>query len=154
MRDKLSHIIWVQGIQNIVEVDSVRYTSISSRIRHVSHEFLVIFELLKDAPDSKFIIQRHIDVLDLAEFKQVLVSSEDLLEEVFVDVDLRRYVELEVVLKELHEILLGAELTGQLRGHDPSFLGACAQAHICLWGLILLFVSHFFQICSLEYIIS
>ena len=94
MRNKLLHVVWVQGIQNIVEVGSVRQTRTRLRIRHVSHEFCIMYECLKDVLDSKFIIQRHVDVLDLVECKQVLISSEDLFQEVFVDVYLRRHVEL------------------------------------------------------------
>ena len=69
MRDKLLHVVWVQGIQNIVKVGSVRQTRTRLRIRHVSHEFLVIYECLIDVLDCELIIQRHVDVLDLVESK-------------------------------------------------------------------------------------
>lgn len=44
-------------------------------------------------------------------------------EEVFVDVLLRRRVELKALLKELEEVSLGAELASQLRSHESSLLG-------------------------------
>ena len=106
MRDKLLHVIWVQGIQNIVKVGSFRQTRTRLRIRHVSHEFCVMHKCLKDVLDSKFIIQRHVDVLDLVESKQLFISSKDLFEEVLVDIYLRRHVELEVVLEEPQKVLL------------------------------------------------
>ena len=131
MRDKLLHVVWVHGIQNIVEVGSVRQTRTRLRIRHVSHEFRIMYECLINVLDSKFIIQRHVDVLDLVECKQVLISSKNLLEEIFVDIYLRRHVELEVVLEESHKVLLGAELASQLRSHDSSFACATFKAHVC-----------------------
>ena len=131
MRNKLLHVVWVQCIQNIVEVGSVRQTRTRLRIRHVSHEFRIMYESLINFLHSKFIIQRHVDVLDLVECKQVLISSEDLFQEVFVDVYLRRHVELEVVLEESHKVLLGAELASQLRSHDSSFACATFKAHVC-----------------------
>ena len=131
MRDKLLDVVWVQGIQNIVKVGSFRQTRTRLRIRHVSHEFCVMHKCLKDVLDSKFIIQRHVDVLDLVESKQLFISSKDLFEEVLVDIYLRRHVELEVVLEEPQKVLLGAELASQLRSHDSSFACATFKAHVC-----------------------
>ena len=49
---------------------------------------------------------------------------EHLLEEVFVDVHLRRHIELEVLSEVLDEISLGPELADKLRSHHSSLLGA------------------------------
>ena len=94
MVDHTLHILWLQSVQDIEEVFAIRETHIRGGVRQVPHDFRVILKHRVELLDRELIVQRYVDSLDLVVRKQLLLFCKDLLQEVFVDVLLWRYVEL------------------------------------------------------------
>ena len=94
MVDHTLHILWLQSVQDVEEVFAIRKTHIRGGIRQVLHDLFVMLEHRVELLDRELIVQRYVDSLDLVVREQLLLFCKDLLEEVLVDVFLRRYVEL------------------------------------------------------------
>ena len=56
MVDKSLQVSWLERIENVEEVFSVRYTALSHLRREVQHELFVVLHHRPDIPDRKFIV--------------------------------------------------------------------------------------------------
>ena len=124
MFDHFLHVLGMHCIQDVEEVSAIRETTIWAWVRQISHDLLVSLGHGVELLEREFVVERHVDGSELTELHQLLVVGKHLLEEVPVDVHLRRCVELKALLEEFDEIRLGAELANQLRSHESSLLGA------------------------------
>ena len=84
MFDKFCSILGHKRVHDVPEVFSVRHTSFRKMIWKVPHESFVFLHLRPKAEDRQFIVLGHVDSLDIIEFKQLLLLSENFFEEVFV----------------------------------------------------------------------
>ena len=94
MLDKLVDIGFIQRVENIPKVVSVRQSALWKFVREVKHEVRLFFGKRENLFDSKFIIDRYIDELDQLELEQFFLTAEDLLEEILIQHCLRRQIQL------------------------------------------------------------
>ena len=86
MLDKLVDIGFIQRVENIPKIVSVRQPALRKFVGEVKHEVRLFFGKRENLFDSKFIIDRYIDELDQLELEQFFLAAEDLLEKILFSI--------------------------------------------------------------------
>ena len=152
MLDEPLHVRHLQRVQDIPKIFTLRQAAVGCRVRHVHHKGCILLHEWPKLLHWKFIILRHVYLLDSSEFEQFLFLREQLFHEVSVQHLLRRHVQLQLVPEIRDEVLLRAEPREQLLSHDTPLLGANEEVLIhllsrllllrCLHLLLLLLIMH------------
>ena len=75
----------MDGIHDIEEVVSRRPFVLGVDTREIRGEFRVFLEVRPEASDRQLVIMRNLDEVDIGALQQLLVTCQDILEEVFID---------------------------------------------------------------------
>ena len=92
--DKIACVIWIQSHHYVPEVGPVYHTTLWKLIRHVPPELRIFHHLWVVMLDRQLVIVRDVHHLNFLHFKKGLFFRENLLEEIFVHAEIRRYVKL------------------------------------------------------------
>ena len=90
--DQIAHVVGMHGVEDSVEVGSVRILVLRVVVLQILHDIRICFELGKDVIHTKLIELRHVYKLALADLKKLLVAFEHLTKEVSVGHRRRRYI--------------------------------------------------------------
>ena len=85
MLDQSLYELWLQRVEDVEEVLSIRSATLSHLAREVLHEFCVVLHHRPQTYHRQFIIEWHVDPLDLIESQKSLLIFEHFFEEVFVE---------------------------------------------------------------------
>ena len=77
--------LWMNCVQNIHEICSIAISAFGQLIRHVLHEVWAANQARHQVTNTKLVIRGNIYLTYFWEMKQLLLASQDLLEEVLVD---------------------------------------------------------------------
>ena len=97
MLDHLLHLVLVQRVEDVEEVDAIGEFSFGEAVGHVLHEVGVRLVLREEVGYRYLVVLGRVDPLDILEREQLLPVVQDLLEEVFVDHGVRWDVELKTL---------------------------------------------------------
>ena len=91
----LRQVLWVQRVEDVEEVTARWAFVLSEVVRKVLSESRVLREGRPELFDAQLIISGHMDGGDGLLEEQLLLVGEDRLQEIFVDLGLRRHVVLQ-----------------------------------------------------------
>ena len=92
--DEIACVLWIQSHHYVPEVGPVYHTTLWKLIRHVPLELRILHHLWVVMLDRQLVVVRDVHHLNFLHFKKHLFFRENLLEEIFVHTEIRRYVKL------------------------------------------------------------
>ena len=84
MSDELLDIVWIDCVENCVEVCSIGKPISRIGVLQILHDLLIQEELGEDVACTKLVELRHVDKLAFAHLQKFLLAVEDLAQEVSV----------------------------------------------------------------------
>ena len=101
MAQQLLEVFWLDGVENIEEIISRRALILGILVGEEGHHGGILLELRIEILDRYFVIMWDLDLLDRALPQQLLLASQDILQEILVDHGLRRQIKLEATKQTL-----------------------------------------------------
>ena len=92
MSDELLDIVWIDCVENCVEVCSIGKPISRIGVLQILHDLLIQKELGEDVACTKLVELGHVDKLAFAHLQKFLLAVEDLAQEVSVARRRRRYI--------------------------------------------------------------
>ena len=89
MAQQLLEVFWLDGVENIEEIFPRWTLILGIFIRKEGHHCGILLELRIKILNRYFVIMRDLDLLDRALPQQLLLTSQDILQEILVDHGLR-----------------------------------------------------------------
>ena len=104
MSEYLRKVVWMDCIQDVEEELARRLLILGEFVGEEHGEFGVVLECRPQLLHRQLVILRDVNITDGGLLEKPLLVSENLLEEVFVDLARRRQVVLEVLIEILNEV--------------------------------------------------
>ena len=146
MLDQLLDIARVDGIHHVEEVLSCWQASLGDLVREVLHELVDALHVWPQIFDRKLVVVRHCHHLDVTEWHERFLLSEDLSQKIcrrnecmtfqltFVDHQLWWDIKLKLISEVIKEIVFAVEAVSDLIGQDSPLAKNLRTrvTHVCL----------------------